>query len=59
MSRIDGIEKELASRVDERVLRWFGQVVRMDEQSKTRRVLVPEALEGICGIGRGFNGWKV
>ena len=26
-----GIERELASRVDQSVLRWFGQVERMDE----------------------------
>ena len=29
--RIAGIERELASRVDHRVLRWFGHVERMDE----------------------------
>ena len=26
-----GIEMELASRADQRVLRWFGQVERMEE----------------------------
>ena len=26
-----GIERELASRTDQRVLRWFGHVERMDE----------------------------
>ena len=31
MLRRDGIEKELASRADQRVLRWFGHVERMDE----------------------------
>ena len=29
--RRDGIEMELASRADQRVLRWFGHVERMDE----------------------------
>ena len=29
--RIAGIERELASRADQRVLRWFGHVERMDE----------------------------
>ena len=29
--RIAGIEMELASRVDQRALRWFGNVERMDE----------------------------
>ena len=33
-----GIERELASRVDQRVLRWFGQTQRMDENHMTRRV---------------------
>ena len=31
MRRRAGIEKELASRADQRVLRWFGHVERMDE----------------------------
>ena len=26
-----GIERELASRADQRVLRWFGHMKRMDE----------------------------
>ena len=30
MHRRAGIEKELASRADQKVLRWFGQVERMD-----------------------------
>ena len=34
-----GIEKKLVSRVDQRVLRWFGQVERMDVNRLTRRVL--------------------
>ena len=33
-----GIEKELASRADQRALRWFGHVERMDEYRKARRV---------------------
>ena len=28
----DGIERELASRANQRVLRWFGHVERMDKQ---------------------------
>ena len=34
----DGIERELASRADQRVLRWFGHVERMDEYRMTRKV---------------------
>ena len=30
MRRITGIERELASRTDQRILRWFGHVERID-----------------------------
>ena len=33
-----GIERELASRADQRILRWIGHVGRMDEYRKARRV---------------------
>ena len=32
-----GIEREIASRADQRVLRWFGHVERMDEYHMARR----------------------
>ena len=32
-----GIERELASRADQRVLRWFGHVERMDEYRMAER----------------------
>ena len=35
-----GIEREFASRADQRVLRWFGHVERMDEYRMARRVLM-------------------
>ena len=35
-----GIERELASRADQRVLRWFGHVERMDDCRMARRVLM-------------------
>ena len=34
-----GIEKDSTSRADQRVLRWFGHVERMDEYRMARRVL--------------------
>ena len=34
-----GIERELSSRADQRVLRWFGHVERMDEYRMARKVL--------------------
>ena len=43
--RRDGIEKELASTEDQRVLRWFGHVERMDEYRMARRVLMAD----VCG----------
>ena len=33
-----GIEMELASRADQRVLRWFGHMERMDDYRMARRV---------------------
>ena len=41
-----GIERELASRADQRELRWFGHVERMDEYRMARRVLVAEVNGG-------------
>ena len=41
-----GIETELASRADQRVLRWFGHVERMDEYRMARRVLMAEVSGG-------------
>ena len=41
-----GIERELASRTDQRVLRWFGHVERMYEYRMARRVLKTEVSGG-------------
>ena len=37
-----GIERELVSRADQRVLRWFEHVERMDEYHMARRMLIRE-----------------
>ena len=37
-----GIERELVSRADQRLLRWFGHVERMDEYRMARMVLIAE-----------------
>ena len=50
------IERELASRTDQRVLRWFGHVERMDEYRMARRVLMAEATGGRVR-GRPRLGW--
>ena len=41
-----GIERELASRADQRVLRWFGHVERTDEYLMARRVMMAEVSGG-------------
>ena len=46
VSRRAGIEREIASRADQRVLRWFGHVERMDEYCKARRVLMAKVSGG-------------
>ena len=51
-----GIERELASRADQRVLRWFGHVERMDEYRMARRVLMAEVSGGRVR-GKQRLGW--
>ena len=41
-----GIERKLASRAAQRVLRWFGHVERMDEYRMARRVLMIDVSGG-------------
>ena len=41
-----GIERELTSIWDQRLLRWFGHVERMDEYHMDRRVLMAAVCEG-------------
>ena len=41
-----GIERELVSRMYQRVLRWFGQMDRMNEYNMARRVLMAEVSGG-------------
>ena len=48
--------RELASRADQRVLRWFGHVERMDEYRMARRVLMVEVSGGWVR-GRLRLGW--
>ena len=51
-----GIERELACRADQRVLRWFGHMERMDEYRMARRVLMAEVSGGRVR-GRPRLGW--
>ena len=51
-----GIERELANGADQRVMRWFGHVERMDEYRMTRRVLMAKVSGGRVR-GRPRLGW--
>ena len=51
-----GVTKEMAERVDESVLRWFGHMERMDEERLTKRVWKME-VAGQRGRGRPRYGW--
>ena len=51
-----GTEMELASRADQRVLRWFGHVERLDDYRMARRVFMAEVSGGRVR-GRPRLGW--
>ena len=51
-----GRERELASRAEQRVLRWFGHAERMDEYHMARRVLMVKVSGGRVR-GRPRLGW--
>ena len=51
-----GIERELESRADRRVLRWFGHVERMDENRMARRIFMVEVSGGWVR-GKPRPGW--
>ena len=48
-----GIERELASRADQRVTRWFGHFERMNEYRMAKRVLWPKSVGDGCKGDRG------
>ena len=56
MRRRTEVERELASRADQRVSRWFGHVERMDDYRMARRVLMAEVSGGRVR-GRPRLGW--
>ena len=56
MCRRAGIERELASRAYQRVLRLFGHVEIMDDYRMARRVLMAEVSVGRVR-GRPRSGW--
>ena len=56
LRRRAGIKRELTSRADQIVLRWFGHVERMDKYRMARRVLMAEVSGGRVR-GRPRLGW--
>ena len=53
-----GIERELVSRADQRVSRWFGHLERMDEHRMARRVMMAEVWRvGTSQRGRPRLDW--
>ena len=59
MCRRAGLEMELASRADQKVLRWFGHVERMDAYRMAIRVLMSRVSGGGYEENRGRAGWMV
>ena len=51
-----GIEWEWASRADQRVLRWFGHIERMDVDRISKRVLMVD-VSGGWDVSGGLVGW--
>ena len=51
-----GVRRELAARVDTNVLRWFGHVVRMDNEQLLKKVMNAK-VDGRSSRGRPRFGW--
>ena len=50
------LEQQLSDRVDQSVLRWLGQMERMDEEQRVKRVMDADE-EGNRARGRQKLGW--
>ena len=51
-----GVRRELAARVDMNVLRWFGQVERMDNKRLLKKIMNAK-VDGRSATGRPKFGW--
>ena len=51
-----GVRKELAARVDTKVLRWFGHVERMEDERLTKKA-INSKVDGRNVRGRPRFGW--
>ena len=59
-ARIRGLcrmKKGLDERIDEGVLRWFGQVDRMERDKITNRIYVENVLVVVQWVGHGRDGF--
>ncbi len=54
--RRTGVVKELAERAEQRVLRWFGHVERMEEERLVKKITRSE-VRGVSPRGRPRMGW--
>ena len=52
-----GIDSKLSDRAEQRTLRWFGHMERMNEERLTKRVMNSKA-EGVAARGRPKLGWE-
>ena len=52
-----GVRRELAARVDMNVLRWFGQVERMNNERLLKKVMNAK-VDGRSTRGRPRFGWR-
>ena len=52
-----GIERELASRADQRVFRWFWHMERMDDYRMARMMLMAEWRAGTRETEARLDGW--
>ena len=50
------VERQLPGRVDQCVLRWFGNVERMDEQHMAKKVMISNVEGNTVGVGTD-QGW--
>ena len=55
--RRTGVDSKLSYRAEQRTLRWFGHMERMNEERLPKRVMKSE-VEGVAPRGRPRLGWK-
>ena len=51
------VEQQLSDRVDQSVLRWLGQMERMDEEQRVKESWMLMRKEIEREVGRSWDGW--